>query len=188
MPEGGEVVGAAVLIVEIVGVLPDVEGEEGLEVVKEGVVGVGFLGDDEFAVGADAEPDPAGAEEGGATVLELMLERFERAEVADYQVGYGAGAEVVGGAELVEIHGVVEELAGVVEEGAGGALDDLGEGLALEAAGGEELVEVVEVGFEVLAVMELEGLGADDAEGVGGVGEGRHGELIVFRGDVEHDG
>ncbi len=131
LPEGGEVVGAAVLIVEIVGVLPDVEGEEWLEVVKEGVVGVWFLGDDEFAVGVLAEPYPAGAEEGGAFLLELFLESLEGAEVACNHVGYGTSAVVVGGAELVEIHGVVEELAGVVEEGAGGFLDDFGEGHVL---------------------------------------------------------
>ena len=45
-PEGLELGGAAVLEVEVVGVLPDVEGEQGVEAFGEGVAGVGFLGDD----------------------------------------------------------------------------------------------------------------------------------------------
>ena len=42
--------GAAVLVVEVVGVLPDVEGEEGLEAFDYRIGGVGFLSDDEAAV------------------------------------------------------------------------------------------------------------------------------------------
>ena len=37
--------GAAVLVVEVVGVFPDVEGEYWLETVCDGVIGVGVLGD-----------------------------------------------------------------------------------------------------------------------------------------------
>ena len=40
----------AVLVIQIVRVLPDVEGEEGLEALCDGVAGVGLLGDDEGAV------------------------------------------------------------------------------------------------------------------------------------------
>ena len=45
LPEGGEVGGAAVLVVEVVGVFPDVEGEYWLETVCDWVIGVGVLGD-----------------------------------------------------------------------------------------------------------------------------------------------
>ena len=71
--------GAAVLVVEVVGVLPDVEGEEGLEAFRYGVAGIGLLGDDEGAVGLGGEPDPAGAEEADALGDELVLEGFEAA-------------------------------------------------------------------------------------------------------------
>lgn len=66
--------GALVLVVEVVGVLPDVEGEEGFEVVSDGVVGVGVLGDGEGAFCIGLEPDPAGAKEGGAFGFELSFE------------------------------------------------------------------------------------------------------------------
>ena len=46
LPKGGEMGGAAVLVVEIVGVLPDVEGEQGFEAFGDGGVGTGLLGDD----------------------------------------------------------------------------------------------------------------------------------------------
>ncbi len=54
--------GAAVLVVQVVGVLPDVEGEEGLEAVGNGVVGAGVLGDAQLASGICLKPYPAGAE------------------------------------------------------------------------------------------------------------------------------
>ena len=65
-PEGFEVRGAAVLVVEVVGVFPDVEGQEGLEPMGGGVVGAGVLADGQGAIGIGLEPHPAGAEEGGA--------------------------------------------------------------------------------------------------------------------------
>ena len=40
----------AVLVIKIVGVLPDVEGEERLEALRHGIAGVGLLGDDEGAI------------------------------------------------------------------------------------------------------------------------------------------
>ena len=56
-PEGGEVGGTAVLVIEVVGVLPHVEGQNrlvgGVELVFAGakrVVGSGFLSDQESAV------------------------------------------------------------------------------------------------------------------------------------------
>ncbi len=67
-----------VLVVQVVGVLPDVEGEEGAEMpglaghdAGDGVVGVGLLGDDEGAIGIGGEPEPAGAKEGGALCFEV---------------------------------------------------------------------------------------------------------------------
>ena len=56
---------------------------------------------------------------------------------------------------------MVEDLAGVVEDAAGGLLHDIHEVQALETAAGEELEEVVDIGLEVLAVVEGDGLRAD---------------------------
>ena len=45
LPKGGEVRGTAVLVVQVIRVLPDVEGEDGLEAVRYGIVRVGVLPD-----------------------------------------------------------------------------------------------------------------------------------------------
>ena len=45
-PQFGKMGSTAVLVVEVVGVLPDVEGEQGFEAFGDGVVGTGLLGDD----------------------------------------------------------------------------------------------------------------------------------------------
>ena len=71
--------GAAVLVVEVVGVLPDVEGEEGAEAVGDGVVGAGVLADGQGAGGIGLEPHPPGAEEADALGDELFLEGLEGA-------------------------------------------------------------------------------------------------------------
>ena len=71
--------GAAVLVVEVVGVFPDVEGEDGFEAVGDGVVGVGVLGDGQFAVGVGLEPNPTGAEQAYAFGFEIGFEGVEGA-------------------------------------------------------------------------------------------------------------
>ena len=78
-PQGLEVRGAAVLVVEVVGVFPDVEGEEGPEAVGDGVVGAGVLADGQGAGGIGLEPHPPGAEEADALGDELLLEGLEGA-------------------------------------------------------------------------------------------------------------
>ena len=79
--------GAAVLVVKVVGVLPDVKGEDGLEAAGEGVAGAGFLGDGECAVGGAGKPYPAAAEEADAFGFEVGLEGGEGAPLALYLGG-----------------------------------------------------------------------------------------------------
>ena len=45
VPQGVEMRSAAILVVQVVGVLPDVEGEEGFQAVGNGIVGVRILAD-----------------------------------------------------------------------------------------------------------------------------------------------
>ena len=164
-PEGGEVGGASVLVVEVVGVLPDVEGEYRLEAVGDGVAGAGLLGDGERAVRRGGEPDPAGAEEPDAFGDEVVLEGVEGAPLFhDLEQEGGllrGGDRVCRGAELGEIQVVVEDLAGVVEDSAVRLLDDFLQGEVLVGAAREEFVQVVDIGLEVLAVVESDGTGAD---------------------------
>jgi len=74
------------------------------------------------------------------------------------------------GGELLEVHVVVEDLAGVVEYGSVGVTDDFSqnrffaalrmtEGFPLGAD--DQFVQVVNISLEVLSMMELESPGTD---------------------------
>ena len=148
--------GAAVLVVQVVGVLPDVEGEDGLQASDDGVGGAGLLGDGERAVRRRRKPYPAGAEEPGALGDELVLECVQATPLLHdllRQGGFRAGpgntagrqglgpglrkrqallalrqARGPGGRpELREIQVVVQYLPCVVENGAGRLADNLGQ-------------------------------------------------------------
>ena len=151
---------------------PDVEGEEGAEaVVGDGVVGAGVLADGQGAGGIGLEPDPAGAEEADALGDELFPEGFEGAPLG-FDLGLDGAGRPFGcfdklssrarRAELGEVEVVVQDLAGVVEDGAGGLGHNFLQGHRLELGAGNEFVEVVHVGLQVLAVVEGQGLRADD--------------------------
>ena len=166
LPEGGEMGGAAILVIQIVCVFPDVEGEEGVEAFGDGVVGAGFLGDDQSTVFLCGEPYPAAAEEGDAFGFELGFEGVEgapllldlsgkRSRVFASDEGFAARAR---GTELGEIEVVVEYLAGIVENGAFGVFHNVFEGQLFHSATGEEFVEVIDVALEVFAVVVFEGL------------------------------
>ena len=154
--------------------LPDVEGEDGLQAAGEGVAGAGLLGDGEGAVGGGGEPDPAGAEEPDALGDEVVLEGVEGAPLS-HDLLHELAVRVRRGRarrKLREIEVVVEDLAGVVEDGRGvagrsrrgrrgGRSHDFLQREAFPGGAGEEFVQVVDVGLEVLAVMEADGTGAD---------------------------
>jgi hypothetical protein len=50
LPEGSEMVGTTVLIIHIVSVLPNVEGEQWAESASDRVLCIWLLSDDEFAI------------------------------------------------------------------------------------------------------------------------------------------
>ena len=71
--------GTAILVVEVVGMLPDVEGEDGFEAVGDGVVCVGVLANGQFAFVIGLKPDPAATEKAYAFGFEVGLEGVEGA-------------------------------------------------------------------------------------------------------------
>ena len=108
----------------------------------DGVAGAGFLGDDEGTVGGGGEPDPAGAEEADALGDELFLEGIDGAPLLDHLLAEGRILGKItrlgqarqddrsplplrhrrhnksfGSRELGEVQVVVQDLAGVVEDG-----------------------------------------------------------------------
>src|ERR1035441_5110626 len=98
VPPGGEVVWAAVLVLEVVGVLPNVVKQDGIEALREGRVLVG-CGDDLELACLEDQPTPAGAELLGGGLVEGLLEGLKVAEISDDVGGDGAGgraADAVG--------------------------------------------------------------------------------------------
>src|SRR6187549_2267663 len=82
VPEGVDVFGALVLVLEVVGVLPDVAAQQrGLAVGDRRVLVRGF-GHREVAGSVLDQPRPAGTELADAGVFELLLEGVEGAEGA----------------------------------------------------------------------------------------------------------
>lgn len=143
-------VGTAVLIVQIIGMLPYVEGEQGREARTERIAAVGFLCDVQFTFLVGREPGPSGSEEAGGGCRELFLEVVEAAEVAADGVGQRAFGFVAGwdGGELEEVERVVQYLSGVVEHGTfGGGGHDFFERLAFESRARHEVVQVVYIGL-----------------------------------------
>ena len=65
-PQRLQMRGAAILVVEVVGMLPNVKRQQRLQTLGDRVVRAGLLSDNEGTVGGGGEPDPAGAEEGDA--------------------------------------------------------------------------------------------------------------------------
>ena len=155
--------------------LPDVEGEDGLQALGEGVGGAGLLGDGERAVRRSREPYPAGAEEPGALGDEVVLEGVEGApllqELREQRAGRSlracpgraTGRSIVPakGLKLREIQIVVQYLAGVVENGPVGLAYDILQCHALELRPGNQPVQVVDIALQMLAVMETDRPGAD---------------------------
>src|SRR3954468_2679308 len=89
VPDRVQIVRAAVLVLEGVGVLPDVDAEPRLLAGGERVVLVGGGGHGRAGTVVD-QPGPAGAELADAGVLELALEVRERPEGLVYGVGQPA--------------------------------------------------------------------------------------------------
>src|SRR5690606_25158779 len=80
VPPGGDVVGAPVLILEVISVLPHIEAEEGGIAVHDRRVLVGRAGDGELSVFGYDKPRPAAAEAGGCCLVEGFFPRREAAE------------------------------------------------------------------------------------------------------------
>ena len=112
-----DVVGTAILVAEVVGMLPDVDPHEGAKAMHDGVAPVGFLGDHELAILLGGEPSPTRTEEGRAGCEELGLEGLEASPLSYDRIEELAlrGTPSVG-SKLREVKVVIEELTCVVED------------------------------------------------------------------------
>ena len=170
--------------------LPNIKRQQWLQPLGDRIIRAGLLGDDEGAVGGGGEPDPAGAEEGDAFGDEVGLEGVEGAPLLldlgeefrffDSAFGSAQNDRNITRPELGKVQVMIQDLAGVVEDGGqrahrgadGGLDDDVFQGHRLELGAGDELVKIVNITLQMLAVVEGEGLGADRGrKGVGRVRE-----------------
>ena len=174
--EGADVVGAAVLVVEVVSVLPYIHGEQRLLAMGQGQIGIAGFGHLEGAV-VENQPGPAATELGGTGGLEGFDELLEAAEVSIDLVEQGAaGAATTVGLDALPVKAVVPHLGGIVEHaGLAGITCHGGDGvfqaLAFQLGASHQVVEVGHVSVVVLAVVELKGLagnmGLERIEAVG---------------------
>src|SRR5271155_3576216 len=169
VPPGGEVVGPAVLILQVIGVLPHVVAEDRVFALHQRAVLIGSGGDSELAA-IPKDPAPAGAELLRRGVVELLLEGFEVAEVlANLRGNLAGGLAATALLHDVPEHGVVDVAAAVVaDDGADilGNVVDVSQqvlgsvfaefGVLLDGA-----IEVIDVGLVMLVVVEMHGLLVD---------------------------
>src|ERR1700678_1732411 len=80
VPPGRQVFGAAVVVLEVVGMLPDVIAENGEQALRDWAVLVGRANDLHFAAWLASQPNPSAAELFDAGFVELGLEILEVAE------------------------------------------------------------------------------------------------------------
>src|SRR5690606_35050037 len=125
VPPGLDVGRAAVLVLEVVGMLPDVQAHDRVEAVHQGAVLVRRAHDLELAV-APYQPGPAAAEAPEGCLGELVLEGGEVTErlLDGVRKLTGRLATLVRAHDLPE-HGVVDRTAPVVADGSADVLRHL---------------------------------------------------------------
>ena len=107
----------AILVAEVVGVLPDIDPHEGAETMYNRVAPVGLLGDHELTILLSSKPSPARAEESRASGEELSLEGLEATPLSyDCIEELALRCTPSVRSELREVEVVVEELASIVED------------------------------------------------------------------------
>ena len=188
-----EVIRAAVAIIDVVGMLPDVAAEDRRGAVHQRALAIGGLGNLQLAV-LDRQPAPAGAELADAGRREIGLEFLEAAEVLGDLLFQPAGqlaAAAIGLHPVPEMQMVVV-LAGIVEDRGilpERTLHDLLEGFALEFGAFDRVVSVGHIGLVMLVVVVFQRfLGHVRRKGVMGVRQiGKregHGGMSAMMGDV----
>ena len=155
-PEGIDVVGAFVLIIQVVGMLPNVEAQQRGQSCAYGIASVRFFGDVQLAVLINRQPCPARTEQSDCCRVEFLLEILETAEVAfdGFRQFPGRFALRRFRCELQEVQRMVQHLSGIVEYGAIGCSGyDSNQVFVFILRARNKVVQVVYVRLQVLTVM-----------------------------------
>ena len=111
LPPAVEVLGAGVAIVNVVGMLPNVAGEERGQAILDGVGSIVGASDGELALAVDDEPSPTRTEVLGGLGGELLLELLVASKVASDHIGQLASRDAASlGRHAVPVEGVVPDL------------------------------------------------------------------------------
>src|SRR5579862_8896262 len=124
VPPGVDVIGPAVLVLQVVRVLPDIDAEDDVLAVHQRTVLVRRALDGQFVAAAD-DPRPAASEASGRGLLQFFLQLVEAAERGIDGVGDCAGRRAAGlrSHDLPE-HRMIRVSAAVVAHGGPDVLGD----------------------------------------------------------------
>ena len=84
LPECGEMSGSAVLVVEIVGMFPYIEGQKRFQALNNWIGGAWFLCDNKLTICISGEPNPSRTKETYTFCLKLCLESIQRSPLLLY--------------------------------------------------------------------------------------------------------
>jgi hypothetical protein len=167
------VVSTAVLVAQIVSVLPDIHAEERTKTLYYGVAAVRLLRDDQFAIFLSSKPSPTRSEERRASVEELLLEGFEATPLSDNSIEeLPRRLAALIRCELREVKVVIEELPCVVEDRTFALANEFFKRKLSIFGAFDEAIQRIDIASEVLTVVEGKGLCTDSRlEGIGFVRE-----------------
>lgn len=150
---------ATVLVIQIICMLPNVEGKHGLEAFHYRIGRACLLGYYQGAVLVCGKPYPSGAEQAHALGYEFVLESIDAPPLGrnlpeQWRGHVGLGSP--GSTKLSEIKVVVQHLSGVVEYCSGGAPHGILQPEGLEFSPRDKFVQVVHIGLQMPAVVDLQ--------------------------------
>ena len=118
LPNGLHMVGATIEIVDVVGMFPHVDAQQRRLIIAQRIAGIALFANDQTAILLLSQPCPSRAKERESGLCELLFKGVEAAKIAINQFEQRARGLIVGLGrhELREIKGVVERLAGIVEQ------------------------------------------------------------------------
>ncbi len=170
VPDGLKVVRAAILVVEVVGVLPDINAKDGFVAVHQGAVLVGGGYDGERTAAIHNQPCPAAAETRGTRFFHRLFEAVQGAEgVVDRGSESTGGFFGPAGGENVPKQSVVGVTTSIVAHGGTNAFRNRAEigDERFDAFGCEiivafqGLVQIGDISGVVFAMVDFHGLGID---------------------------
>ena len=174
--------GTGVAVVDVVGVLPNIEGEQRPQIGGYWIVGVFVLSDNKFAIGIGREPNPTRTEQRHTFRLEFGFELIETAKgIVDGGGNFTRWRIAFRWClKLLKIKRMVQNLTGIVEYSAIRFFHNIFECRVFESAAGQSRVQVVDICLQMLAVVVFKSLAANDwRQFVCAVGKLRHQEFSV---------